>query len=70
LKARYKVWSIKTDLVFYNREGESIDARNLLRAFYIAEEKAGIQDLRFHDLRHTFVSAYSSSPAGMGGPAP
>jgi integrase len=56
LKARYKVRSIKTNLVFYYREGERIDARNLLRAFYIAEEKAGIRDLRFHDLRHTFAT--------------
>ncbi len=56
LKARSKVRSIKSNLVFFNRAGERIDARNLLRAFYTAIERAGIQKCRFHDLRHTFAT--------------
>jgi len=56
LKARYKVRSIKTSLVFYSKEGTRIDAANLQRAFYLAWKKAEIAKLRFHDLRHTFAT--------------
>ncbi len=56
IKARAKVRHIKTDLVFYNGSGNRIEARNLLRAFYSAVNKAGLDGLRFHDLRHTFAT--------------
>lgn len=56
LKAKYKVRSIKTNFVFYSKEGTRIDAANLLRAFYMAWDKAEIAKLRFHDLRHTFAT--------------
>jgi integrase len=33
-----------------------INAMNLLRAFYSATRKAGIEGLRFHDLTNTFAT--------------
>lgn len=56
LKARYKVRSIRSNLVFYSTVGEELDGRNVLRAFYIAVENAKIAHCRFHDLRHTFAT--------------
>lgn len=56
LKARYKLRSIKSNLVFFNRESEPHDASNLRRSFYLYVEKAGVSKCRFHDLRHTFAT--------------
>ena len=56
LRARAGVRSISTAYVFFNGAGHRIDARNLLRAFYPAMRKAGIERFRFHDLRHTFAT--------------
>jgi integrase len=57
LKARVKVRSINSDLVFFNGNGNRIDARDLLRAFYSATRKAKIENLRWHDAtRHTFAT--------------
>ena len=56
LKARTKVRPIRTSHVFYNGAGNPIDARNLLRTFYAAVEKAEVEKVRFHDLRHTFAT--------------
>jgi integrase len=56
LKAKAKVTSIKTDLVFHTKTHNSIDGCNVGRAFRIALRRAGIQDFRFHDLRHTFAT--------------
>ena len=57
LKARAKVRSIHNDHVFFNQNGNKIDARDLLRAFYSACRNAKIKNLRWHDAtRHTFAS--------------
>ncbi len=55
LRARDKVRHIN-GYVFYNGNGNRIDARNLLRSYYSARKKAGLEDVRFHDLRHTFAT--------------
>ena len=57
LKARSKVRHIKSSLVFFTQNGTPIHARNLLRAFYSAAKKAGLQGVRWHDAtRHTFAT--------------
>lgn len=40
-------------LVFPSEAGTPLGARNLLRAFKIRLRRAGLPDIRFHDLRHT-----------------
>ncbi|MGZ8386512.1 MAG: tyrosine-type recombinase/integrase [Nitrospira sp.] len=42
--------------VFLSPEGLRWDERNLRRKWYRCLEHAGIREVRFHDLRHTFVS--------------
>lgn len=42
--------------VFLSPERQRWDARNLRRGWYRCLEKAGMRAVRFHDLRHTFVS--------------
>ena len=42
--------------VFLNKNYNKLDARNLIRAFSSALEKAKIENFRFHDLRHTFAT--------------
>ena len=57
-----KVWRLKCpkgehDLVFPNREGNPMDAANLIhRGFEPAVRRAGLRKIRFHDLRHTAAS--------------
>jgi integrase len=42
--------------VFTTSCGTRLDGRNLMRGFYAALKEAGIENLTFHDLRHTFAT--------------
>ena len=44
------------DLVFPSEVGEHLDPSALRRRFKAAVARAGLRELRFHDLRHTFGS--------------
>jgi len=44
------------DLVFANYEGKPIDPSLLSHTFARIVRKAGLQEVRFHDLRHSFAS--------------
>lgn len=66
LVARLRVWkaacppaapTVADALVFPNRAGGYEDARNLLqRSFHPTLRRAGLRQVRFHDLRHTAAS--------------
>ena len=56
LKAKSKVRSIKTDLVFPSTVGTKKGERNLRTMFEKAVKKADVEDFRFHGLRHTFAT--------------
>jgi len=43
-------------LVFPGRSGGHLDRRALRRRYHAAQERAGLRQLRFHDLRHTFAT--------------
>jgi site-specific recombinase XerD len=55
LKTKSKVQSI-SGYVFTSQASTKIDAANLLRAYFSARKKANLEDVRFHDLRHTFAT--------------
>jgi integrase len=45
------------DLLFANAAGQPVDARNLVtRVYKPAVKRSGLREIRFHDLRHTFVT--------------
>jgi integrase len=47
------VFTSPDDYVFANRLGRRLDASALRRRFERARGAAGLEPLRFHDLRHT-----------------
>ncbi len=50
------------DLIFDNGTGNPIDATNMLaREFRPALERAGLRQVRFHDLRHTYAALQTAS---------
>ncbi len=55
LKAR-GAHTAKNDLVFVSREGTHVDGSALRRRYLATLKAAGLRQLRFHDLRHTFGS--------------
>jgi integrase len=59
------VYDDDDDLVFGHPElGKPLDRSKLLKRFKAAARRAGLRDLRFHDLRHTF----GTKMAGAGVP--
>jgi integrase len=56
LKEHSKVRPLKGNYVFYGETPRQAAAWGLERAFRRAVREAGIENLRFHDLRHTFAT--------------
>jgi integrase len=51
---RRDAWAGDDDLVFVGEHGGYLDGSALRRRYTAALKRAGLRDLRFHDLRHTF----------------
>ena len=52
--SRREHWIGEEDLVFVNEIGEPFEESAMRRRFYAALKRAGLEHVRFHDLRHTF----------------
>lgn len=50
------VETINSKLVFSTSHGTPFEPRNLMRSFYRLTEKAGVKNVNFHCLRHTFAT--------------
>lgn len=62
LRERSKVRWLGCDLVLPSTRGKASPSQ---KAWETAREATGIQDLRFHDLRHTFASYFAVSGATL-----
>ncbi len=65
LREKLKLQKDGVEHVFYNHLLRPVQFRNLIRAFDKAVEKAGIDDLRFHDLPHTFATRLVQGGVGI-----
>ena len=65
--SRREHWTGPDDLVFPAEGGGFLDDMAVRRAFVKALERAGLRQVRFHDLRHTFgtVAARTLSPHAL-----
>lgn len=52
--SRRELFVGREDLVFPNQVGNHFDDSRVRRRYHAAVDRAGLQRLRFHDLRHTF----------------
>lgn len=55
VKSKSKIRSISGH-IFTTGDGTKMGVMNMLRAFSLVTKKAGIENFRFHDLRHTFAT--------------
>ena len=58
---------VETGRVFTTTRGTMLDARNLLRSYYLLREVAALPKIRFHDLRHSAATLLRA--AGIPTPA-
>ena len=56
LEERARVRSLKSNIVFTNREGKRFDCGWVWKSFSSLAKNVGIEDFHFHDLRHTFAT--------------